>query len=134
MRACESTPSRVPACRAWETDALIVDAVRSPIGRENGTLSHIRGDDLSAQVLNGLIARNGVDPAEIEDVQWGCVTQVNEQAWNIGRNVALTAGWPVSVAARPSTASAARRCRRTSTRPPRSGRASSTSSSPAASR
>ena len=82
---------------AWESDALIVDAVRSPIGRRNGTLSHIRGDDLSAQILNGLVVRNDVDPAEIEDLQWGCVTQINEQAWNIGRNVALTAGWPVSV-------------------------------------
>jgi len=78
-------------------DALIVDAVRSPIGRKNGTLSHIRGDELSAQVVNGLVARNDVDPAQIEDLQWGCVTQVEEQAWNIGRNVALTAGWPVTV-------------------------------------
>jgi acetyl-CoA acetyltransferase family protein len=82
---------------ARDTDALIVDAVRSPIGKRNGTLSHIRGDDLSAQVVNGLLARHDVDPGEIEDVQWGCVTQVNEQAWNIGRNVALTAGWPVTV-------------------------------------
>jgi acetyl-CoA acyltransferase len=80
-----------------KTEALIVDAVRSPIGRKNGTLSHIRGDDLSAQVVNGLIARNDVDPDEIEDLQWGCVTQVDEQAWNMGRNVALAAGWPVSV-------------------------------------
>jgi len=79
------------------TDALIIDAVRSPIGRKNGTLSHIRGDELSAQVVNGLLGRNGVDPGEIEDLQWGCVTQVEEQAWNIGRNVALTAGWPVTV-------------------------------------
>jgi acetyl-CoA acyltransferase len=81
-----------------QSGAMIVDAVRSPIGKKNGTLSHIRGDELSAQVVNGLVGRNGVDPAEIEDVQWGCVTQVDEQAWNIGRNVALTAGWPVSVA------------------------------------
>ena len=81
----------------WDTAALIVDAVRSPIGKRNGTLSHIRGDDLSAQVLNELVTRNGVDPAEIQDVQWGCVTQIGEQAWNIGRNVALAAGWPVSV-------------------------------------
>jgi acetyl-CoA acetyltransferase family protein len=80
------------------TDAFIVDAVRSPIGKKNGTLSHIRADELGAQVLNGLVERNGVDPAQIEDVQWGCVSQVNEQAWNIGRNTALTAGWPVSVA------------------------------------
>ncbi len=79
-------------------EALIVDAVRSPIGKRNGTLSHIRGDELSAQVVNALVERNSVDPAEIEDVQWGCVTQIDEQAWNIGRNVSLTAGWPVSVA------------------------------------
>jgi len=82
---------------ARREDALIVDAVRSPIGRRNGTLSHIRGDDVSAQVLNALVERNGVDPAEIEDLQWGCVTQIEEQAWNVGRNIALAAGWPVSV-------------------------------------
>src|SRR5947207_17795 len=80
------------------SDAMIVDAVRSPIGKKNGTLSHIRADELGAQVLNALVERNSVDPAEIEDVQWGCVSQVDEQAWNIGRNTALTAGWPVSVA------------------------------------
>jgi len=79
------------------TDALIIDAVRSPIGKKNGTLAHIRGDELSAQVVNGLLSRNDVDPALIEDLQWGCVTQIDEQAWNIGRNVALTAGWPVTV-------------------------------------
>ena len=82
---------------AWESDALIVDAVRSPIGRRNGTLSGIRGDELAAQVLNGLLARHDVDPAEIEDVQMGCVTQIGEQAWNVGRNTALAAGWPESV-------------------------------------
>src|SRR3954464_14642638 len=89
-------PSTVSCMK--QSGAMIVDAVRSPIGKKNGTLSHIRGDELSAQVVNALVARNSVDPAEIEDVQWGCVTQVDEQAWNIGRNVALTAGWPVSVA------------------------------------
>jgi acetyl-CoA acetyltransferase family protein len=77
---------------------MIVDAVRSPIGKKNGTLSHIRADELGAQVLNALVERNAVDPAEVEDVQWGCVSQVDEQAWNIGRNTALAAGWPVSVA------------------------------------
>jgi len=82
---------------AWETDALIVDAVRSPVGKRNGTLSHIRGDDLSGQVVNGLLARHDLDPAIVEDLQWGCVTQIGEQAWNIGRNVALAAGWPVTV-------------------------------------
>src|SRR5215211_1218394 len=78
-------------------DALIVDAVRSPIGRRNGTLASIRGDQLSAQVLNALVERNDLDPGEVEDLQWGCVTQIDEQAWNIGRNVALAAGWPVTV-------------------------------------
>jgi acetyl-CoA acetyltransferase family protein len=80
-------------------DAFIVDAVRSPIGRKNGTLSVIRGDDLAAQVLNGLIARNELDPLEIEDVQMGCVTQIGEQGWNVGRMAVLAAGWPVEVSA-----------------------------------
>src|SRR5919198_5271920 len=79
------------------TDALILDAVRSPIGRRNGTLSSSRGDELVAQVLKGLLARNGLDPAEIEDVQMGCVTQVGEQGWNLARMTALVAGWPDTV-------------------------------------
>jgi acetyl-CoA acetyltransferase family protein len=74
-----------------------VDAVRSPIGRKNGTLSTIRGDDLAAQVLNGLVERLDVDPSEVEDVQLGCVTQIREQGWNIGRMVPLVAGWPETV-------------------------------------
>src|SRR6476620_5379693 len=80
-------------------DAFIFDAVRSPIGRKNGTLSVLRGDDLAAQVLNGLIARHDLDPAEIEDVQMGCVTQIGEQGWNVGRMAVLAAGWPVEVPA-----------------------------------
>ena len=80
-------------------DAFIVDAVRSPIGRKRGTLSALRGDDLAAQVLNGLIAPHDLDPAEIEDVQMGCVTQIGEQGWNIGRMAVLAAGWPVDVSA-----------------------------------
>ena len=80
-------------------DAYIVDAVRSPIGRRNGTLSVIRGDDLAAQVLNGLVGRHELDPAEIEDVQMGCVTQIGEQGWNVGRMAVLAAGWPVEVSA-----------------------------------
>jgi acetyl-CoA acyltransferase len=82
---------------AWKSDALIVDAVRSPIGKKNGTLSKIRGDELAGQVLNGLAARNGLDPSEVEDVQLGCVTQVGEQGWNVGRMVPLVAGWPETV-------------------------------------
>jgi acetyl-CoA acyltransferase len=83
---------------SWESDALILDAVRSPIGRRNGTLSSIRGDELAAQVLNGLLARHDVDPGEVEDVQMGCVTQIGEQGWNIGRMVPMVAGWPETVA------------------------------------
>src|SRR5882672_12820002 len=78
-------------------DAFIIDAVRSPIGKKNGSLSSIRGDELAAQVLNSLVARHDLDPAEIEDVQLGCVTQIGEQGWNLGRMVPLVAGWPDSV-------------------------------------
>src|SRR5881409_1577699 len=78
-------------------DALIIDAVRSPIGKRNGSLASIRGDELAAQVLNGLVARHDLDPGEIEDVQLGCVTPVGEQGWNIGRMVPLVAGWPETV-------------------------------------
>src|SRR5512133_1422561 len=79
-------------------DALIVDAVRSPIGKRNGTLASLRADELAGQVLNALVERNGLDPAEVEDVQMGCVSQVGEQGWNIARMAALVAGWPESVA------------------------------------
>jgi acetyl-CoA acyltransferase len=79
------------------SEAYIVDAVRSPIGRRNGALSSIRGDELAAQVLNGLVERNSLDPGEVEDVQLGCVTQIGEQGWNIGRMVPLVAGWPETV-------------------------------------
>jgi acetyl-CoA acetyltransferase family protein len=82
---------------AWASDALIVDAVRSPIGKRDGALSRIRGDELAAQVLNALVTRRGVDAAEVEDVQLGCVTQIGEQGWNVGRMVPLVAGWPESV-------------------------------------
>jgi acetyl-CoA acyltransferase len=81
----------------WMPDAFIVDAVRSPIGRRNGALSSTRGDELAAQVLNGLVERNSLDPGEVEDVQLGCVTQIGEQGWNIGRMVPLVAGWPETV-------------------------------------
>src|SRR6266498_3816170 len=82
---------------AWESEALIVDAVRSPMGKKNGTLASIRGDELAGQVLNALVARHELDPAEVEDVQLGCVTQIGEQGWNLGRMVPLVAGWPETV-------------------------------------
>jgi acetyl-CoA acetyltransferase family protein len=80
-------------------DAFIVDAIRSPIGRRNGMLASVRADELAAQVLNGLVDRVGIDPGEIEDVQMGCVSQVGEQALNVGRVALLVAGWPETVCA-----------------------------------
>src|SRR5919107_3465476 len=79
------------------TDALIVDAVRSPIGRRNGSLSKLRGDELGAQVFDALVGRHDLDPGEIEDVQLGCVTQIGEQGWNLARMIPLVAGWPETV-------------------------------------
>jgi acetyl-CoA acetyltransferase family protein len=80
-------------------DAFILDAVRSPIGRRGGSLAGVRADELAAQVLNGLVGRLDLDPGEIEDVQMGCVTQVGEQALNVGRQTVLVAGWPETVCA-----------------------------------
>jgi acetyl-CoA acyltransferase len=80
-------------------DALIIEAVRSPIGKRNGTLASVRADELAAQVLNGLVTRLDVEPGAIEDVQMGCVTQVGEQALNVGRIASLVAGWPETVCA-----------------------------------
>ncbi|MDH6197662.1 acetyl-CoA acyltransferase [Mycobacterium frederiksbergense] len=78
-------------------EAVIVEAVRSPVGRRNGALSGVHPADLSAQVLNGLVERAGVDPALVDDVIWGCVMQAGEQALDIARTAVLTAGWPETV-------------------------------------
>ena len=78
-------------------DAVIVGAVRTPVGRRGGGLAGVHPVDLSAHVLRSLAARADLDPAHVEDVIWGCVSQVGEQSWNIGRNAVLAAGWPESV-------------------------------------
>jgi acetyl-CoA acyltransferase len=78
-------------------DAVIAEAVRTPVGRRNGGLLGVHPVDLSALVLQALAARSGLDPAVVDDVYWGCVSQVGEQAWNVGRNAVLAAGWPESV-------------------------------------
>ncbi|MFL6109755.1 MAG: thiolase family protein [Catenulispora sp.] len=80
-------------------DAVIVAAVRTPVGRRNGSLAAVHAVDLSAHVLNALVERAGIDPALVDDVVWGCVQQVGQQAANIGRNAVLAAGWPESVPA-----------------------------------
>jgi len=78
-------------------DAVIVDAVRTPIGKRNGGLATLHAVELSAQVLKALAARTGVDPALVEDVHWGNVISVGQQSGNIGRMAVLGAGWPESV-------------------------------------
>jgi acetyl-CoA acyltransferase len=78
-------------------DAVIVDAVRTPVGRRDGSLANIHPGDLAAHVLNALRARVGFDPADVDDVILGCVTQTADQSGNVARVAALAAGWPVSV-------------------------------------
>src|SRR5215204_1796757 len=80
-------------------DAVIVDAVRTPIGKKKGSLSGWHAADLSAHVLRALVDRTGIDPAVVDDVIWGCVQQVGQQAYNVGRMAVLAAGWPESVPA-----------------------------------
>jgi len=75
----------------------VVEAVRTPVGRRRGGLSGVHPVDLSGQVLRALAERTGIDPADVDDVMWGCVMQVGEQSWNVGRAAVLAAGWPESV-------------------------------------
>lgn len=78
-------------------DAVIVSAVRTPVGKRNGGLSTVHPADLSAHVLDALISRTGFDPGAIDDVVWGCVSQVGEQTFDIARTAVLSAGWPEHV-------------------------------------
>jgi acetyl-CoA acetyltransferase len=77
--------------------AVIVDAIRTPMGKRNGRLKDWHPVDLAAQTLKALTDRTGLDPVLIDDVVMGCVMQVGEQAVNIGRNAVLAAGWPETV-------------------------------------
>jgi acetyl-CoA acyltransferase len=78
-------------------ETVIVEAVRTPVGKRNGGLSGMHAADLSAVVLNELLTRTGIDPNIIDDVVWGCVSQVGDQSSNIGRYAVLAAGWPESI-------------------------------------
>ena len=80
--------------------AVIVDAVRTPVGKRGGKLKDTHPVDLAAHVLNAIQERNGLDPSQVDDVIVGCVSQLGEQGINVGRNAVLAAGWPESV---PST-------------------------------
>ena len=78
-------------------DAVIVEAVRTPTGKRNGGLAGIHSADLSAHVLRALAERSGLDPVLVDDVIWGCVSQIGEQTFDIARTSVLSAGWPDSV-------------------------------------
>ena len=78
-------------------EAVIAEAVRTPVGKRNGALAQTHAADLSAVVLNALAERSGVDPAVVDDVVWGCVSQVGDQSSNIGRYAVLAAGWPETI-------------------------------------
>src|SRR2546426_2307459 len=79
------------------TEAVIVDAVRTPIGRYGGVLQEVRPDDLGAAAIRALIERTHLDPSKVEDVIWGCANQAGEDNRNVGRMSALLAGLPFSV-------------------------------------
>ena len=79
------------------TTAVIVEAVRTPLGKRNGKLKDWHPVDLAAETLNALAERTGIDPGVVDDVVMGCVMQVGEQGINIARNAVLAAGWPESV-------------------------------------
>jgi acetyl-CoA acyltransferase len=78
-------------------ETVIVEAVRTAVGKRNGGLSGMHAADLSAIVLNELLERAGVGPEIVDDVVWGCVSQVGDQSSNIGRYAVLAAGWPENI-------------------------------------
>ncbi|MCK9248024.1 MAG: thiolase family protein [Solirubrobacteraceae bacterium] len=78
-------------------DVVIVEAVRTPVGKRDGGLAGVHPVDLSAHVLSSLVERAGVDPALVDDVVWGVGAQVGDQSFNVGRNAVLAAGWPDAV-------------------------------------
>jgi acetyl-CoA acetyltransferase family protein len=78
-------------------NAVIVDAIRTPLGKRNGRLKDWHPVDLASETLNALVTRTGIDPGIVDDVVMGCVMQVGEQGVNIARNAVLAAGWPETV-------------------------------------
>src|SRR5262249_5216970 len=79
------------------TDAVVIDAVRTPIGTWRGKLSSVRPDDLAAHVLKALVARMGIDPAQVEEVILGCTNQAGEDNRNVARMALLLAGFPNTI-------------------------------------
>ena len=108
-------------------EAVIVDAVRTPLGRRGGKLKDVHAVDLGASVLRALIERNDLDPALVDDVIMGCLDQVGEQGVNIGRTALLAGDSRTRGPAPPSTASAVARSSRRTSLPKASCRARTTS-------
>src|ERR1051326_1939430 len=80
--------------------AVVIEAVRTPVGRahpERGIFRDVRADDLSADLMKALLEKTGLSPAEVEDIQWGCVQQYGEQGYDVARMAALIAGLPIEV-------------------------------------
>src|SRR5215213_8062937 len=90
---CDRPPNTKTGAALMAT-AVIVDAIRTPLGRRNGKLKDWHPVDLAAETLRALIDRTGIDPVQVDDVIMGCVMQVGEQGVNIARNAVLAAGWP----------------------------------------
>ncbi|MGB7116677.1 MAG: beta-ketoacyl synthase N-terminal-like domain-containing protein, partial [Anaerolineales bacterium] len=80
-------------------EAVIIDAIRTPIGAYGGALAAVRPDDLAALVLEAIVERSGIDPAVVEEVYLGCANQAGEDNRDVARMAALLAGFPVEVAA-----------------------------------
>ena len=99
-----------------DNDVVIVEAVRSPLGRRNGGLATVHPVDLLGAVQRAAIERSGIDPRAVGQVIGGCVSQVGEQTFNIARTAWLSAGFRSRSRRPPSTASAARRSRRPTSR------------------
>jgi len=82
-----------------QRNAVLVHALRTPVGKYGGVLREVRPDDLGAIIIKALVEKSGIDPALIDDVMWGCANQAGEDNRNVGRMSALLAGLPHSVTA-----------------------------------
>jgi acetyl-CoA acyltransferase len=94
--ATTETPQRRKALERM-SEAVIVEAVRTAFGKRGGSLASVHPVDLSADILTALVARTGIDPEIVDDVIWGCVTQMGDQSGNVGRYAVMAAGWPESI-------------------------------------
>ncbi|MFG3338453.1 thiolase family protein [Glycomyces sp. NPDC048151] len=79
------------------TEAVILAAARTPLGRRGGVLAGVHAVDLAAHAMNAALERSGLGPDAVDDVVLGCVSQVGEQSWNVARNAVLAAGWPEAI-------------------------------------